>query len=47
LQVPQFATAEPEFNPAEAMVVNRHTLPTRNGLTHRFDCREFRHHFSS
>jgi hypothetical protein len=47
MQVPQFAAAEPEFNAAEAMVVRRHPLSTRHGLTHRFDCREFRHHFFS
>ena len=38
MQVPEFAPAEAEFNAAEAMVVRRHALPTRNSLPHCLDC---------
>jgi hypothetical protein len=37
MQMPQFSSTLPEFNPAESMIVRRHTVPTDNRAANRFD----------
>jgi hypothetical protein len=37
MQMPQFSSTLPEFNPAESVIVRRHTVPTDNRAANRFD----------
>ncbi len=47
MKMPQLASAQPEFNAPETMVVSRHALPLLNGLTHDFDCCVLHHDIRS
>jgi len=37
VQMPQFSPTQPEFNPAETMIVCRHTFPTSDDRTNCVD----------